>query len=79
MTDQQAIKELKAELKRIADKNDDEWRTTVTVNEKGCYIEVIETADRHTLTDGRGASVSEAIANLKANLPAALESWGYTA
>ncbi len=75
--DADKLKAFKARMKAVALKNDDEFKTTVTVDEKGYHVEVIETADSHTLLEGHGAVLFVALDDALKNLPGALKTWGY--
>jgi hypothetical protein len=72
-----ALFEFKARMRRVAEKNNDEFKVTVTLDEKGHRIEVVETADGHTFLTATGADVLAAIEAALKELPGALESWGY--
>jgi ribosome-associated translation inhibitor RaiA len=73
-----ALVEFKARMRRVAEKNNDEFKVTMTLDEKGHHIEVVETADGHTFLTSTGADVFAAIEAALKELPGALESWGYT-
>jgi hypothetical protein len=75
--EKKAFADFKAHCAKLAEKNEDEWKVTMTTDEDGHHIEIIETADRHTFTDGHGSTVQEAIDDAMKNIPEALESWGY--
>lgn len=68
----------KARMGRVARKNNDEFKVTTTVDEKGFHLEVTETADGHTLLSAHGSSVGAALEAAVAELPASLKSWGYS-
>jgi hypothetical protein len=75
--EKKAYGDFQALMKRIAAKNEDEFKVTMTTDLDGHHIEVIETADRHTFLDGNGATIEEAVTDAINGIPAALESWGY--
>ena len=77
MTDIDRLKEFKAKMAAVARKNGDKFETTVTFDELGYHIEVIETGDSHSFLSGTGSTFSEAADNALKELPDALESWGY--
>lgn len=72
-----SIKEFKSKMNEVAARNDDEFKTTCTVDETGTSIEVTETADNHTFLQGHGGDVEHAIADAMKNLADALAHWGY--
>jgi len=75
--DTAAIIAFKARMTAVAEKNNDEFATIITVGDGGYKIEVIETADKHTFLTGSGATVQDATASALANLPLALKHWSY--
>jgi len=75
--DTEALKQFKARMTSIARKNGDAFKTTVTFDERGYHVEVVETADDHTFLSGSGPTVVEAINTTLAKLPDALNDWGY--
>lgn len=75
--DAKLIREFKARMDRIAKKNRDQFKTTITVDEKGYHVHVIETADNHTFTDGGGQTIAECLEDALAALPDQLKQWGY--
>jgi hypothetical protein len=75
--EKKAYGEFQTLMTRIAKKNCDDFKVTMTTDIDGHSIEVIETADRHTFLEARGATIEEAVANAIKNIPDALDSWGY--
>lgn len=73
----EALKEFKARMAAVARKNDDAFKTTVTFDEKGYHIEVVETADDHTFLTGNGLTFLEARDAALTRLPQALKDWDY--
>lgn len=68
----------KARMGRIAAKNNDTFKTTMTfLSENGCHIEVIETADHHTFLSADGPTVDACITKALLDLPEALSAWNY--
>ena len=64
-------------MNAIARKNDDEFETVVTFDEKGYHIEVSEKAEGHSFLSGHGAAFFIACDNALKQLPAALAFWDY--
>jgi hypothetical protein len=62
---------------RIAKKNGDLFKVTMTTDCDGHHIEVIEDPDSHTFLTGNGETIEEAVTDAIKNIPDALESWGY--
>jgi hypothetical protein len=75
--DAKLIQEFKARMGRIAKKNRDAFTTTITVDEKGYRVEVVESAESHAFTDGKGATIAECLADAVAGLDDVLAQWGY--
>lgn len=75
--DIEALKQFKARMRAIAQKNDDAFKTTVTFDERGYHIEVTETADNHTFLSGSGATFFIALDAALGKLPQALKDWSY--
>jgi hypothetical protein len=64
-------------MTRLAKKNGDDFKVTMTTDIEGHHIEVIETADNHVFLDARGETIEKAVANAIRDIPDALDSWGY--
>jgi hypothetical protein len=75
--DAKLIQEFKLRMTRIAKANRDEFKVTITTDEDGHHVEVIETADKHTLLSGDGATIAECLTDAVKDLPEMLEQWGY--
>ena len=67
----------KARMNRVAEKNGDEFKVTMTFEADFYRIEVTETADNHVLLAVTAPANAVIEAALK-SLPDALASWGYT-
>lgn len=67
----------KAHVKRIAKKNRDDLKVTVTWDENGYALEIKETADGHVLLLAAGPTIFNVIDVAIGTLPSALEGWGY--
>ena len=72
------IKGFKAAMRAVARQNDDDFQVTITVDERGYHVEVIETADGHTFLTGDGPDIDSAIGVAYASLGAAASEWGYS-
>lgn len=77
MSDIDLLKEFKARMAAIAKANGDEFKTTVTFDEKGYHINVTEKPDGHMFLCGDGATFVEAHADALVEINDALESWSY--
>lgn len=77
MNDIDRLKEFKARMVAIAEANGDEFKTTVTFDEKGYHINVTEKADGHAFLCSDGATFAEAHDMALLEINDALESWGY--
>lgn len=75
--DIEALKRFKARMIAIARANGDSFETTVTFDEKGYHIRVIERADKHCFLTGDGETVTAAFDDAYASLVDALKEWGY--
>ena len=76
--EKQAFIAFKARMNDIAKKNGDQFNVTMTCDEHGYRIKVIETADRHVFIESVSAqNVEAAIADAMNDLLEALKSWGY--
>jgi hypothetical protein len=75
--DTAAIVAFKARMTAVAEKNNDEFATAITIEDDSYVVTVIETADNHTFLTGSGATVQDATARALANLPLALKHWSY--
>jgi len=71
------LKQFKARMKAIARKNDDEFETIVTFDEKGYHVTVTEKADGHVFLSGHGGAFFIALDAALIELPGALKDWGY--
>ena len=79
MNDIDRLKEFKARMAAIAKANGDEFKTTVTFDEKGYHISVTEKPDGHLFLGSDGATFTEAHDRALLEINDALESWGYMA
>jgi len=73
---QKELAGFKARMNRVAEKNNDEFKVTMTVEDCFYRIEVVETADNHVLLAATAPGSTVVEAALK-SLPDALASWGY--
>jgi len=77
LNDPVRLKQFKNRMDALAKKNKDEWGVRVNITDKGYHVEVFETAENHTFTEGYGPSLPEAIEEAEADIPEQLAQWGY--
>ena len=75
--DIETLKQFKARMTAIARANNDSFVTTVTFDEKGYHVQVVEKADSHTFLTGDGTTFREAVDHALAGLIESLSDWGY--
>lgn len=73
----ETLKKFKTRMTAIGRANSDSLETTVTFDEKGYHILVVERADKHCFLTGNGINFFEAVEDALAQLPDALKDWGY--
>lgn len=71
------FRKLKAHLKRIAKRNEDEFDTCVTWTEKGYVLEVKEAANKHTFLTVWASDIFILIDRAEGALRAACAGWDY--
>jgi hypothetical protein len=76
------IQKLIERLQRIARKNEDEFRYSIDIEppRRGVIVfvfNVTERADGHSFIAAEADTLEKLIANAEAQIPSALEEWGY--